>query len=179
MRYILSMFTTYSHAVDDNHKPELALALTPFQAMCGFLPLTAIALHLSNTPELATLIPETILKSFISLSSSATPTGPAEKAALRDLFSALMTADENAVKRELDTLVQRYRITGLGLEEGSVEALALRLNAQFPGDIGVFCAFLLNHVTLEVGEAIFLGAGEPHAYVSGGKHLTFSILTDS
>jgi hypothetical protein len=32
----------------------------------------------------------------------------------------------------------------------------------------VFCAFLLNYVSLQPGEAIFLGAGEPHAYVSGG-----------
>jgi len=27
--------TTY---VDDNHKPELAIALTPFEALCGFRP---------------------------------------------------------------------------------------------------------------------------------------------
>ncbi|KXN90327.1 Mannose-6-phosphate isomerase [Leucoagaricus sp. SymC.cos] len=45
--------------------------------------------------------------------------------------------------------------------------LVLRLNSQFPGDIGVFCPFLLNYITLQPGEAIFLGAGEPHAYIYG------------
>jgi len=45
--------------------------------------------------------------------------------------------------------------------------LVIRLHDQFPGDIGVFCPFVLNYVELEKGEAIFLGAGEPHAYVSG------------
>ena len=54
-------------------------------------------------------------------------------------------------------------------DESGVKDLVLRLNSQFPGDIGVFCAFMLNYVTLNPGEAIFLGAGEPHAYVSGGK----------
>jgi len=52
-------------------------------------------------------------------------------------------------------------------EEDEVRELVLRLNAQFPNDIGIFCAFLLNYVKLSPGEAIFLGAGEPHAYISG------------
>ncbi len=38
---------------------------------------------------------------------------------------------------------------------------------QYPGDVGVFCPFLLNCIVLEVGEAIFLPANEPHAYISG------------
>jgi mannose-6-phosphate isomerase len=41
---------------DDNHKPEMAIALTPFLAMCGFRPVTEILLHVTSVPELRSLI---------------------------------------------------------------------------------------------------------------------------
>lgn len=152
----------------------MALAITPFRAMCGFRPLPAIATALRTTPELAALIPESIIQLFLSLSNTANPSGPAEKAALRDLFSAVMTADESNYKQQLEGLLKRYKTTGAKLVEGveqELVELVLRLDSQFPGDIGIFCAFLLNYVSLNPGEAIFLGAGEPHAYVSGGECL--------
>ena len=43
----------------------------------------------------------------------------------------------------------------------------MRLYAQYEGDVGVFCVYLLNYVVLRPGEALFLGANEPHAYISG------------
>ncbi|KAG6917106.1 hypothetical protein DXG01_003926 [Tephrocybe rancida] len=153
---------------DPNHKPEMALAITPFIALCGFRPLPSIAAFLKLTPELAALIPQAIQDKFVALSNSADPTGPAEKAALRDLFSAVMTADEATFKPLLEALVARYAAGGVKDGEGAeIAELVLRCNNQFPGDIGSFCAFLLNYVTLEPGEAIFLGAGEPHAYIYG------------
>lgn len=47
------------------------------------------------------------------------------------------------------------------------EKLILRLEKQYPSDIGVLAAFLLNHVKLSPGEALYLGANEPHAYIYG------------
>lgn len=153
---------------DANHKPEMALALTPFTAMCGFQPLSEIASYLKSTPEFAALIPQTIVEKFISTASSTTShSGPEEKAALRDLFSAVMTAKEGTFQAQLEKLVQRYEVGQVKSEEIKVKDLVLRLNSQFPGDIGVFCAFMLNYVVMEPGDAIFLAAGEPHAYVSG------------
>src|SRR5262249_45139466 len=46
-------------------------------------------------------------------------------------------------------------------------ALALRLAALHPGDIGIVSALLLELVHLEPGEAIYLGAGNLHAYLGG------------
>ncbi|KAK7062864.1 Mannose-6-phosphate isomerase [Paramarasmius palmivorus] len=152
---------------DPNHKPELALALTPFRALCGFQPLTRIATNLKNTPELATLVPSTIVEAFTAISQTGcTPDSPAAKIALRDLFSAVITASKEQVKEQLEKLVARYRRSENNVDKDNVD-LVLRLSEQFPGDIGIFCVFLLNHVTLNPGEAIFLGAGEPHAYVAG------------
>lgn len=47
------------------------------------------------------------------------------------------------------------------------EQLVLRLEMQYPSDVGVIAAFFLNLVKLNPGEALFLGANEPHAYLSG------------
>ncbi|KAF9000627.1 mannose-6-phosphate isomerase [Cyathus striatus] len=151
---------------DPNHKPEMALALTPFQALCGFRPLDQIARFIRTTPELAALIPQTISSTFLSISF--TSNAEAEtKAALKNLFASLMTAEESLVKEQLGILVARYQSGEVKSGEEEVSALVLRLNSQFPGDIGVFCAFVLNYVHLKPGEAIFLGAGEPHAYIYG------------
>jgi mannose-6-phosphate isomerase len=43
----------------------------------------------------------------------------------------------------------------------------MRLHAQYENDVGVFCVYLLNYLVLKPGEALFLGANEPHAYISG------------
>lgn len=47
--------------------------------------------------------------------------------------------------------------------------LLLRLHSQYPGDIGCFSIYFLNHMFLEPGQAMFLGANEPHAYLNGGQ----------
>lgn len=51
--------------------------------------------------------------------------------------------------------------------------LLLRLHSQYPGDIGCFSIYFLNYVVLEPGQAMFLGANEPHAYIYGGQKEPF------
>jgi mannose-6-phosphate isomerase len=83
-----------------------------------------------------------------------------------------MTAPEDKVAAQVDKLITRYSSYGKAGEnsEGAdpeLVVLAIELARQFPGDIGVFCIFVLNYLSLRPGESIFLGAGEPHAYISG------------
>jgi mannose-6-phosphate isomerase class I len=47
--------------------------------------------------------------------------------------------------------------------------LILKLHKEFPGDPGAFCVYFLNVVELQPGEAMFLEANLPHAYLSGGE----------
>ncbi|KAL7409112.1 mannose-6-phosphate isomerase [Mrakia frigida] len=163
---------------DANHKPEMALAITPFEGFCGFRPLSSISTYLTSVPELAALIGPQALSTLVAI---ATPSiqnlddataSPAQKVALKQVFEALMTAPDDLVKEELAKLVARYKAGGTLVsedekaEEGLTE-LVLQLESEFPGDVGVFCAFLLNVVKLQAGEAVFLRADEPHAYISG------------
>ncbi|KAI0311358.1 RmlC-like cupin domain-containing protein [Amylostereum chailletii] len=144
---------------DPNHKPEMALAITPFTALCGFRPLPEIAALLRATPELAALVPAAATADLVRHPS---------KHALQAVFSAIATAPPSAFQPRLAALVARYSSgDDVHPDEEAVKDLVLTLHAQFPGDVGIFCAFLLNHVRLSPGEAIFLGAGEPHAYLSG------------
>ena len=150
----------------------MALAITSFAALCGFLPLPRIVTYLNKVPELAALVPQAILDNFLRVVPTTTdPSAPVAKQALRDVFSAIMTAPTDIFTTQLARLIKRYEsLSSVHAEEEGIRKLVLRLNTQFPNDIGIFCSFLLNYVELSPGEAIFLGAGEPHAYVSGGQH---------
>lgn len=84
------------------------------------------------------------------------------------MFSALMNADSKDVAREVGKLVER--LSKESGEEGREERELIRvLNDDFPGDVGIFCTFVLNIVHLQPGEAVFLKANEPHAYLDGGE----------
>lgn len=159
----------------------MAVAITPFSGFCGFRPLYQIATYLRHVPEFARLIGPTPISTLIALaapSSQSLPdstVNPAEAVALKEVFAALMNAEDDVVKKELASLVARYSAGGVHVEKEETEEaglveLVLELESQFPGDVGVFCAFLLNVVKLESGEAVFLRANEPHAYISGGQY---------
>ena len=47
--------------------------------------------------------------------------------------------------------------------------ILLKLDAEFPGDVGGFSVYFLNVMKLKKGDAIFLEANLPHAYLSGGR----------
>jgi mannose-6-phosphate isomerase len=143
----------------------MAIALTPFSALCGFLPVDRIVLYLEVVPEFAGLIPDTVRQTFIASASSREIKKP-----LKELFTSLMTAEESRFVPALETLVKRYKRGEVSDAEKRLADLVIRLHDQFPGDIGIFCSFVLNYMELEKGDAIFLGAGEPHAYVSGGRN---------
>lgn len=164
--------------IDDNHKPEMAIAVTAFDGFCGFRPLAEIVSFLESTPQLRTLLGEASDAFISAVSSSASATDrlmvSSNKQALKNLFEALMTQPADRVQSLAKELVESAKNSPAqfaGQEYGGKKFadLVTRLDEQFPGDIGLFCAFFLNYVELQPGEAMFLQANDPHAYLSGGK----------
>ncbi|GAA6058992.1 hypothetical protein JCM10212_001702 [Sporobolomyces blumeae] len=153
---------------DPNHKPEMAVALTDFSGFCGFRPPKQIASFLASVPEFSSVVGSSVSESFQSkFSQSASPSEDDKKAGLKDLFSALMKADDKLVQEQVEQLVSRVeKENGAGLDQAEAE-LIKTLNGDFPGDVGIFCTFVLNIVNLKPGEAVFLKANEPHAYLDG------------
>jgi mannose-6-phosphate isomerase len=137
---------------DANHKPELLCALTEFDALCGLRP-AADTLQLLAALDVAALMP---LRDAL--------TGPDGLRVAFELLLATPLADRDAL---IDaTLAGCRRLAADG--PWGLAAQACRLAADnFPGDIGAVLTLLLNAVRLQPGEAIYLGAGNIHAYLRG------------
>jgi mannose-6-phosphate isomerase len=73
---------------------------------------------------------------------------------------------ETLTEEETKTLVEAV-INEVSGSTTAEEKLLLRLNNQYPQDIGILVSLLLNYYTLEQGQALVLAANEPHAYLSG------------
>ncbi|MBX3199560.1 MAG: mannose-6-phosphate isomerase, class I [Labilithrix sp.] len=138
---------------DPSHKPELLCALGPFAALSGFR-------RVDETLRLfdALAIPE-LAPSLAPLRASR------DAAGLAATFEALMTMPDDLRRRAVEaTVAAAARTSGAFPRE---RALVGRLAALYPDDVGVVSALLLELVHLEPGEAIYLGAGNLHAYLEG------------
>ncbi|GGS39795.1 mannose-6-phosphate isomerase, class I [Streptomyces nojiriensis] len=134
---------------DPNHKPEMICALTAFDGLCGFRPPQEAA-------DLLAGLDVDSLKPYVDL-LRAHP----EEAALREMLTAVLTADRVEMAHTVHEVA--VAVTRIG---GRYTPYATLVH-HFPGDPGVIAAMLLNHVRLQPGEAMFLGAGVPHAYIDG------------
>lgn len=140
---------------DSNHKPELICALTPFDAKCGFRPLDQtreVMVQLAN-PGISALADR--------LNQSG-----ADADVLADVLHWLLAASPEDAATLTANFMEACTTAGDGPWLRDI-AWSHRLHALYPGDPGVIVALLLNHFTLEVGEALFLEAGVLHSYVQG------------
>ncbi|KAJ8417149.1 hypothetical protein AAFF_G00283760 [Aldrovandia affinis] len=153
------------HYPDNNHKPEMAIALTPFEGLCGFRPVEEILGFLKSVPEFHALVGNEAAE---ELRSSVGEAGRLALA-LKKCFTRMMNCEKKVFVDQLNMLVKRVSEEGAAGKDTSSSngELLLRLHSQFPGDIGCFSIYFLNRVMLQPGEAMFLGANEPHAYLFG------------
>lgn len=160
---------------DDNHKPEMTIAVTPFEGLCGFRPLGEIAYHLKHIKALRSLVGDDAASKFEKVVSNSSPSEKEQKQALRDVFTALMESKQD-LKSASEQLLKQVEQEQDRFPGGSdapppggkgFKELIPRLNSQFPDDIGLFVTFFLNFVKMEEGEAMFLQADDIHAYISG------------
>lgn len=157
---------------DDNHKPEMAIAVTDFEGLCGFKPLAEIADELDRIPELRTIVGDETAKEFIQNIKPEAVKGSSEDASnkklLQAIFGKVMNASDEVIAQNARLLVKRAETRPQDFNKPDLPALIIDLNKQFPDDVGLFCGcLLLNHCKLNAGEAIFLRAKDPHAYING------------
>ncbi len=143
---------------DPHHKPEMICALGPFSGLCGFRPA-------AESADLLERLGVDGLKPYVDL-LHARP----EQDALREVLAAVLDADRAALAGTVDRAAEaaaRLAAQRPDTADGAAYAAYARAAASFPGDPGVIAGMLLNHVTLEAGDALYLGAGVPHAYLDG------------
>ncbi|WP_049576403.1 mannose-6-phosphate isomerase, class I [Nonomuraea sp. SBT364] len=134
---------------DPHHKPEMVCALTGFDALCGF-----------RTPENAADLLEALdvpqARDWIAILRSGRPAG----VTLRRVFGRMLADGARDCRAAVErALLSGPRDPALAVYAGPARAC--------PGDPGVTAALLLNHVRLAPRQAVFLGAGVPHAYLGG------------
>ncbi|ONI75465.1 mannose-6-phosphate isomerase, class I [Kribbella sp. ALI-6-A] len=142
-------------AADRNYKdawpkPEILIALEPFDALVGFRPL-------DRTVALLEALDPTGLEGL---------TAQLRDGKLRDAFTEFMSSDRDTIRPLVGALAEacaRYAGQAFAVE---IETIG-RLAEDFPDDPGVLAALLLNRVRLERFESVYLPAGNVHAYLRG------------
>ncbi|WP_346619970.1 mannose-6-phosphate isomerase, class I [Blastococcus montanus] len=138
---------------DPCHKPELLLALTTFEALCGFRPVEE-SLHCLaklQVPELKPTI-AALARGGLRAAIPQLLALPGERRT--ELVAAVSTAAARFVAAHDPEFINTYR-------------WAATLAETYPGDPGVVISLMCNHLKLAPGEAVFLPAGNLHAYLSG------------
>lgn len=153
------------HYPDDNHKPEIAIALDQLEALIGFEEYQKLVAELENYPEIIEFIGD---DPYQSLHQALTLDDSQKLKALKQAF----------VQLNLNALDQGDKLKRLNLElyhriqknsaQNPKESWYLELYQKYPeGDVGLFVLFFLNYRVLKQGEAVFLKADVPHAYLKG------------
>ncbi len=137
---------------DDNHKPEIICALTPFWALNGFRRIQEI-LALLERFEVPGL---TEMTHYLR--------DHPNREGLKHIFHQLMVMEEGKQRKIINEAVVSAEMWA---SSDPVCTWMTKLYEEYPGDIGVLSTILLNLVLLQPGEAMYLQAGELHAYLEG------------
>lgn len=133
---------------DDNHKPEIAVALDSLSTLCGFLPGNEIIQNLNKYPG---------IRDFADCESAASP---------EQVYRAIMLKHADKVK--LAAVLESIREAIIAQQNPSaVEKEFLNQYNIFGTDIGLLSFFFFNFIELHEGQGVFTGAGVPHAYIHG------------
>ena len=153
----VSLFSPERNYRDTNHKPELLIALQQFDALAGFRPV-------ARTIELLKALTVSELDPYIELLND-----QSDADGLRAVFTTWITAPQPHLDVLVPVLLEgAIRYLSSGAQEFAADVkIVLELGERYPGDAGVLAALLLNRISLATGEAIFLPAGNLHAYLSG------------
>jgi mannose-6-phosphate isomerase len=153
---------------DALHKPEVIVALSEtFDALCGFRPLAeirAIVEILRQWDASADASAPAILDALVSRAAG----GESDQQTLRSMVAWLLSGapEVDALVARVSALAEEHDPSETGEFEASFQTVR-DLAAEYPGDAGIVISLLLNRVTLSAGEALYLPAGNIHAYLNG------------
>jgi len=179
--------------LDANHKPEMAVALTPFTALCGWREPVDILRMANCFPEFGAALGSQAVSILASSCSDEEKVAACYKAIFTNQPGDMPTSCQVTSPSHLSKLEARLKqsclkegeCAGKRGEEGDEEwagkrgegeeeeggkeeaSVFLQLSSAFPEDKGCWAVFLLQLHRLEPGEAIWVPAGQIHAYVSG------------
>ncbi|MFJ6214613.1 mannose-6-phosphate isomerase, class I [Streptomyces sp. NPDC092296] len=141
---------------DANHKPEMICALSDFDGLCGF-----------RAPAASADLLDSLGIPALERWTATLRTAP-EAEALRTVLAEVLGTDRDRGTAMAAEVAEALEKAALGDGPYAADCAAYAAAARdFPGDPGIIAALLLNRVRLRPGQAMYLGAGVPHAYLSG------------
>lgn len=140
---------------DPNHKPELVYAITPYKAMNGFRPIEVIV----------ALFEEFKIGSLSTEIQSLAVNPTSEQ--LKEFFHRVMSLSGSEKEQVLEELLLPRELGGLSKIALEAKEYIEHFSSFYPSDIGGLAPLMFNTIELQPGEAMFLYAETPHAYVSG------------
>lgn len=148
---------------DPRHKPEMAYALTTFDTLVGFRPTAEIlrVLDAIDTPLTGRLAEELRTK-------------PGFDGIVRIVEQLL--SEPPAAQEVAEVVAQCHQLVDQHVDVKRAYVTLIEVAEHFPADPGVIITLLLNRVTLQPGEAAFLGAGIIHAHLHG---MCIEVMTSS
>jgi mannose-6-phosphate isomerase len=143
------------HYPDSNHKPELAIALEHLRALAGLRDARQVAALMDEYPA---------LRDFVEFETfSDQPKHRQPKLAFQSLLSnSTLHSGEMALVID-QVAVSIHKKSRIGYRE----KLFLEMSVKYPGDVGLLAIFFLKLHSLNKGQAMFIPAGVPHAYLKG------------
>ncbi len=146
---------------DDNHKPEIAIAVDSLTAIAGFRPVDEIIKNLRSLPELDDFAgKEKVEKIFNSVEKSE------QEKSIKGLYSVIMNKAKETEK--LQTCIESIRQRLKNKKDLSLEEFQFLTQFDlFGADVGLLSFFFFNFVQLKPHQAIYTNAGVPHAYIKG------------
>ena len=139
---------------DDNHKPEVIVAIDgDFEALAGFRP----------AGELAELLDAMDLPDDVLPHLRAGLRGADAEGAIRSAVGDLLSGGASDSLRAIEAALGRTHAPRFAEDLAAVARIAVR----HPGDPGIAVSLMMNRVVLAEGEAMFVPAGVPHAYLRG------------
>ncbi|KGH48136.1 mannose-6-phosphate isomerase [Modestobacter caceresii] len=138
---------------DPFHKPEILLAITPVEALCGFRPVEE-SLHCLAKLQLPELMPTIAALARGGLRAAIPQLLALSKRRRESLVRAVAARAASFVAAHDPEFINTYR-------------WAATLAGTYPGDPGVVISLMCNHLRIAPGEAVFLPAGNLHAYLCG------------
>lgn len=140
---------------DDNHKPEIMVALSEFWLLHGFLEEHKLMDVLKNVPEFNPFVAVFQAKGYYGL------------------YEKVMTQSNDETNKTLRPLLERILpLYNSGkLDKSSPDYWATRavVSSENPNNLdkGIYSIYFFNIVKVNTGEAVFQDAGIPHAYLEG------------
>jgi mannose-6-phosphate isomerase len=149
---------------DENHKPEIAIALDSLSALCGFRSVEEIKDVFEKYDALSMLLDDNEIYELNNMNSENIET---HRNCLKRVYSKLMKSpilNERLFNNVIDRVFAQISAT---VAKNEREDLYIKCSKKYPYDVGLFSIFLLNLVHLKSGEGLFLGPGIAHAYLEG------------